>query len=185
MASSAIYRYVASRDELLTLLLIDGYNDLGGQVEDDEAAVERSDLRGRFVATAASVRRWGLANPQIYALLYGSPVPGYVAPVATIPPATRVTLLLGRILVDAAAFGGIDDEDPGAVERVGLDVEAIRGFLPGVPDGAIVQGIEAWAEIFGLVSFELFGHLVGSVGDNERFFLSAVGRMATRVGLKQ
>ena len=33
MASSAIYRYVSSRDELLTLLIVDGYNDMADAVE--------------------------------------------------------------------------------------------------------------------------------------------------------
>ena len=42
MVSSAVYRYVANRDELLTLLLVEAYTDLADAVD---AAVARQ-LRG-------------------------------------------------------------------------------------------------------------------------------------------
>src|SRR5215471_9064566 len=56
MVSSAIYRYVASRDELLTALLIDAYTALGDAVEAAEAAVARDDFPGRFHALGRAVR---------------------------------------------------------------------------------------------------------------------------------
>src|SRR5258707_11639590 len=80
MVSSAVYRYFASRDELLTALIIDGYNSMVEAAERVEAAVPRRDLTGRFMAACHGVRDWGLRHPAEYALLYGSPVPGYAAP---------------------------------------------------------------------------------------------------------
>ena len=80
MTSSAIYRYVASRDDLLTWLIVDAYNSLGAACEFAEAEVEREDLFGRFRATCEAVRAVGDRNPHEWALIYGSPVPGYVAP---------------------------------------------------------------------------------------------------------
>jgi AcrR family transcriptional regulator len=76
MASSAIYRYFASRDELLTALIIDAYDALASAAE---AAASRADLPGRWLAACHAVRAWALANPHEYALIYGSPVPGYHA----------------------------------------------------------------------------------------------------------
>ena len=62
MVSSALYRYFASRDELLTALILDAYNDLGATVEAADAAVaDRADLRGRWRAAARAVRAWALA----------------------------------------------------------------------------------------------------------------------------
>src|SRR5262245_66653849 len=72
MASSAVYRYVASRDDLLTRLIIDAYDSLGAAAEAGEAAVGRSDLTGRWAAVCVAVRSWALANPNEYALIYGS-----------------------------------------------------------------------------------------------------------------
>jgi AcrR family transcriptional regulator len=106
MASSALYRYFSSRDQLLTRLIIDAYDSLGAAAEAAEAAVDRHDLAGRFAATCVAVRDWALAHPNEYALIYGSPVPGYVAPADTVRPASRVTTLLLRIIVEAAAEAG-------------------------------------------------------------------------------
>src|SRR3954468_457349 len=91
MVSSAVYRYVASRDELLTLLIIDGYNALGAAGEQAEQAVARPDLVGRWLVLCYAVRDWALASPHEYALLYGSPVPRDVAPQDNVQPATRGT----------------------------------------------------------------------------------------------
>ena len=105
MASSALYRYFSSRDELLTRLIIDAYDSLGAAAEVREATMDRNDLAGRFTATCDAVRAWALVHPNEYALIYGSPVPGYVAPADTVQPATRVTALLLRIIVEAATAG--------------------------------------------------------------------------------
>src|ERR687897_2150882 len=52
LVSSAVYRYVASRDELLTLLVVDGYDELGDAVDAALAPVDRDDHVGRVVAIA-------------------------------------------------------------------------------------------------------------------------------------
>src|SRR5579859_4095197 len=62
MASSAVYRYVASRDDLLTKLIIDAYDSLGAAAEASEAEVDRSDLAGRWTAVCVTVRNWAKAN---------------------------------------------------------------------------------------------------------------------------
>ncbi|MGW4791617.1 TetR/AcrR family transcriptional regulator, partial [Nonomuraea sp. NPDC004297] len=80
MVSSAIYRYFPSRDDLLTALIIDSYNALGEAVERAEATVPRDDHLARWLAACGAVRDWGVAHPHEYALIYGSPVPGYQAP---------------------------------------------------------------------------------------------------------
>ena len=102
-SSSAVYRYVASRDELLTRLIVAACDALGAAAEAQEAAVARADLAGRWSAVCGAVRDWALANPNEYALIYGTPVPGYTAPPATIAPAARVSSVLLGILTDAAA----------------------------------------------------------------------------------
>jgi AcrR family transcriptional regulator len=183
MSSSGFYRYFASRDELLTALIIDAYNALGSEVERAEAAVGRSDLFGRWMATARSVRSWAAAHPQEYALVFGSPVPGYAAPQDTVGPAARVPLVLAGILADhwhathEAAAGSSDDHVLGPKIREGLSP------IAGIPEPVITRGVLAWAELFGLVSFELYGHLVGTVADPDAFFTSSCERIAAELGV--
>ena len=89
MASSALYRYFPSRDDLLTALIIDAYDAIGEAAE-QAIADEKPDEswgRDRWLAACHAIRGWALEHPHEYALIYGSPVPGYRAPEATIGPA--------------------------------------------------------------------------------------------------
>src|SRR5438105_7209509 len=63
VVSSAVYRYVGSRDELLTLLLVDAYNDLGDAADAAVESVPAEESRGRFAALARAVRGWALREP--------------------------------------------------------------------------------------------------------------------------
>jgi len=188
VVSSAVYRYFASRDELLTALIIDAYDDLGEAVERGESAAPRRDLTARWMAFGRSVRSWALEHPHEYALLYGSPVPGYRAPQTTVGPAARVAFALASVARDAWARGEIDPTDDGAepvagaVARDAANVAEAIG-LDAPPDVA-ARMLVAWTQLFGMLSFELFGHLIGSVDDNDAFFDHATATMARYVGLR-
>ena len=107
MVSSAIYRYFPSRDDLLTALIIDGYNAIGVAAEQADAACPADDHAGRLIAVCRAVRDWALAHPHEYALVYGSPVPGYQAPQQTIAPAARAATVYGTIISDAYRAGAL------------------------------------------------------------------------------
>lgn len=188
-SSSAVYRYVASRDDLLTRLIVAAYDALGAAAETAEAAVARDDLAGRWSAACAAVRGWALANPNEYALIYGTPVPGYTAPPATIAPAARVSSVLLGILADAAAerpTPAMAEDDVPPDDRKAL-APARSIVPPEVSDALLQQGLMAWAALFGTVSFELFGQLHGIVGeqpgDREAFFAESVRRWAQQLGI--
>ena len=58
IVSSAVYRYVKDRDELLTLLIVDAYDELGGEVEDAVAAGSRRSPRARTLVACQAFRGW-------------------------------------------------------------------------------------------------------------------------------
>jgi AcrR family transcriptional regulator len=187
-SSSGVYRYVASRDELLTRLIVGAYDALGIAAEAQEAAVARENLAGRWSAVCDAVRDWALANPNEYALIYGTPVPGYVAPPTTIAPAARVSTVVLGILTDAAGHlteaVAEDTVPPGGREAL-APLRSIAG--PGVPDALLQRALMTLAALFGTVSFELFGQLHGIVGeqpgDREAFFAESVRRWAEQLGI--
>jgi AcrR family transcriptional regulator len=186
MVSSALYRYFPSRDDLLTALIIEAYDALGAAAEKAVADVPRADVRGRWVAGCHAVRAWAVAQPHEYALIYGSPVPGYQAPAATVAAASRVSLLLIGVLRDARAAGALTvPEQAGPLTPVlSQQVEGLAAEIaPELPPVVLVNAIIAWSQLFGMVSFELFGQFVGSVDPTDEFFASAVERMADLVGL--
>ena len=187
MASSALYRYFRSRDELLTRLIIDAYNSLGAAAEVREETIDRDDLAARFTAICDAVRGWALDHPNEYALIYGSPVPGYVAPADTVQPAIRVTTLLLRIIVDAAAAGRAPAQDAQA-RRAAIALVPIRSHLPAEVPAALVQrALMVWTNLFGAVSFELYGQLHEVVGedpgDRDAFFAECVRRWIQFIGI--
>ena len=103
MASSAIYRYFASRDELLTALIIDAYEAIGTEAERADRELGPADAPLRWSTACWAAYRWSVANPAEFALIFGTPVPGYVAPPDTIGPATRFTVVLLSIVEQVQA----------------------------------------------------------------------------------
>jgi len=187
MASSAIYRYYASRDDLLTALIIDGYNAVGEAVEKAEAACARDDPMGRWLAVCHAVRDWALAHPHEYALLYGSPVPGYSAPEDTIAPAMRDAALFGRIVGDTGRAGLLDPPGgypPPPESFLATDVAGIReAVLPEVPDEVVARAVTAWPGLFGAVGFELFGQFDNVITDRAAMFDYAMRGLGRFIGL--
>jgi AcrR family transcriptional regulator len=190
MASSAIYRYFASRDELLTALILDAYNALGESVESADAAVtNRGQLRPRWRAATGTVRDWALAKPAEYALLYGSPVPGYAAPQDTIAAAVRTPAVLIGILADGHAAGTLTHDQGGGPQvrvpaAVRADLSRIRdGIAPGLPDRLLVLAMTSYLQLFGIVSFELFGQFNNTIDARAEFFSQQMELMADLMGL--
>ncbi|MFF1724446.1 TetR/AcrR family transcriptional regulator [Streptomyces sviceus] len=185
MVSSALYRYFPSRDDLLTALIIDAYDSLGESAERAHEPVARAAPQERWVAVCEAVRRWALGHPHEYALIYGSPVPGYTAPQTTVPPAARVGLLLIGIVRDAHGGPGGLAELPAVPEDLHAEADRIAADLaPDLPAPAAVALVGAWAQLFGLVGFELFGQFNRVVEEREPFFRHAVRQLGRGVGLR-
>lgn len=80
MTAGAIYGYYATRDDLITTLIRDVHTSLVDTLEAARDTALRDDAAGRMLAWAGAFREWVLANPEGFRLIYGDPVPGYVAP---------------------------------------------------------------------------------------------------------
>jgi len=183
MVSSAVYRYFPSRDDLLTRLIIDAYNGLGDAVDAREGSVARGDLLGRWMAVANGCRDWALAHPQEWGLIYGSPVPGYAAPDATIGPGTRVSVTLIAILADGFARG-MTPEDTPVPRKVTRGMKRLREFVPPiVPDSLLIAGLMARTQLLGHISLELDGQYNNTIDDLDAFFDHIMRRTAETLGL--
>jgi AcrR family transcriptional regulator len=199
MVSSALYRYYPSRDDLLTALIIDAYNSLGEAAETAIADAGPGVGRASWTAASHAIRAWAVANPHEYALIYGSPVPGYRAPEATIGPAARVPLAFGGVLARAAAAGQLTagpDQDTSIDDALAGQAAALLAAFavdPAVPDGSalaavppetLVRAMIAWTQLFGMISFELFGQFVGSFEPADALFAYGAAQIAAFVGLR-
>ncbi len=176
MVSSGIYRYVESRDELLTRLIVDSYWSLATAVRAAHDAIPADDLDARWDAIGRALRAWALARPHDFALIYGSPVPDYEAPAErTEEPGTAVIVLLVALLDDVRRAARLADPD-----RLGIvapRAEAVVGTLLDAPMFAstrldavtLTQGLAAWTLLLGAVTSEVFAQL-GPLPDGNALF---------------
>jgi AcrR family transcriptional regulator len=171
MVSSALYRYFPSRDDLLTALIVDAYGAVADVGEAADRACKRTDLIGRWLAVCKAVRAWALANPHEYALIYGTPVPGYVAPEATIEPVVRFSTVLLAILLDAHAAGRLAESAQPVSKTVARSIGPLRAQASSdLPDVAVINGLIGWTHLFGAISSELFGHRHNVIDNDDVFF---------------
>jgi AcrR family transcriptional regulator len=190
MVSSALYRYFPSKDDLLTALIIDAYNAVGEVAETAVHAAGTQPPRDRWLAVCRAIRAWALANPYEYALIYGSPVPGYRAPDATIGPATRVPVALMSLLGGDPAprppgsFGTGEASPEPATGLLAEQAAAVAASVGGsVRPDVLPRGVVAWTQLFGMISFELFGQFARTFDPADELFEYAVARMGELVGL--
>lgn len=184
MVSSALYRYFPSRDALLTALIVDAFDAVGEVAEQVERDLPAG--RGfatRWIALGGAVRAWAVANPHDYALIYGSPVPGYEAPTATVDPAARVSLVALRLVADGVVAGQIDPAATGSMPRtMHREMAGLRdGVGLAIPDEVLARTLLAWSAVLGAINYELFGHLHGIVADHEAYFGHQLERTARLV----
>lgn len=195
VVSSAIYRYVPSRDDLLTDLIVDGYLDLAEHAERAEAAlVSSSDAptaRKRWIVVARAMRAWAVARPAAWALLFGSPVPGYDAPAErTSTAGTRTVGQMARIVVDAVGVGegvhpavGASDVPPSLL--AGLRGAARSIGVSGADESHIVAAtVLGWNSVLAAITSEVFEQLGPThFGDAEAWADLAFTVSADMVGL--
>ena len=191
VVSSAVYRYVASRDELLTLLVVDAYTELGDAVDAALEAVPPTEFRQQFTVLGLAVRAWAIREPARYGLIFGTPVPGYQAPAEqTTQPGTRVVVRLMGILDGAwrarsPAERRADDAGRPVSGELAADLERLReenGLEASVE--ALATGTLVWTALFGAVSFEVFGQYgPGTFSEPEQLFRRHLDVLADLLGL--
>ncbi|MBM7773830.1 AcrR family transcriptional regulator [Actinokineospora baliensis] len=145
MSGPALYRYFASRDELITELIRDGYRSLADAV----TAADATDL----VDLAAVIRDWARADPQRYFLLYGTPVPGYHAPDDT----TAISREVMAALIKACATR---DHPPTPFDT---HLESHREWADdnAATTATLHRALSFWTRLHGVLSLELAGHFTG------------------------
>ncbi len=188
MAPSALYRYFDGRDALLSALILTAYESLADEAEraaDDTARRDGGGDAERWLAVPRALRAWAVAHPHEWGLIFGTPVPGYEAPEATVEPYARVAAAMVRPLVAAAAASRLHTEPlPPVPAALGDAVAPVaEELLPGLPLGTVVLAVGAWTTIVGVISLEVFGHWRNTILDPAEFFEATLRNLAGSLGL--
>jgi AcrR family transcriptional regulator len=183
----ALYRYFASRDDLVTALIVDAFNDLADAIQAAESAVEAETSALKIAASCLAYREWAIAHPVDFQLIYGNPIPGYVAPVEiTVPLARRPFDGLVRHFLEAYRTGQLIV--PTEYTPVPDTISAhLAIWLPeagyDLPDTLVCLLMSTWARIHGMVMLELFEHLGPVVSDCAAFYRYELGAFLQQLGL--
>lgn len=190
MVSSALYRYFPSRDELLTALIVDAYNALGDTL--DKASASEESPAARWRAAAHALRSWACTHRHEYALLYGTPVPGYRAPDETAAPGGRVPGAFLWIVLHAWRAGDIDDRCMGDVAVAAAPGDTLRSQartisealdMTELPAELVLRAVDAWTQLFGTVALEFTGQFANTLDPADSYFARAVELQLRTAGL--
>ncbi|MGC0421733.1 TetR/AcrR family transcriptional regulator [Embleya sp. AB8] len=161
MTVQALYHYFPSRDDLVTALITKAYDDLADAVQAGIDAA-RDPAVPRLVVAAEAYRRWGIANPERFQLIYGAPLRHYEAPADG--PTTQAVRRMGAIF-EQVLFSGLTMEQLAAADIPQLS-PALRAHVQhlslngigALPPAAVALFLNAWGHMHGLVALEVFGH---------------------------
>lgn len=99
LSAPALYRYYASRDRLVTALVIDAYESLALAQAAALAPLAGSPWEELLRALGRAYRAWAFDRPAAFYMIFGAPVPGYVQPLAETAPAAAGSMsVLIRVL---------------------------------------------------------------------------------------
>jgi len=184
ITAPAIYNYFPSRDDLVTALIVDAYHSFAAAlaVARDE---NQDDHVANIISSANAYRGWALAHPEQYGLIFGTPIPGYHAPMEITGPAAAESMLVLLQVLDAAYQDGVLSlVEPSPALLTLLQPWTDKLEYAG-PPGVIHLALASWAQIHGLVSLELFGHLAPTPesGDVGALFETEIQASVKRMGI--
>ena len=188
MTAPALYRYFADRDELLSALITDAYDDLGRYVAQSQTAVADGGVGAAWLAAAQAYRSWAQREPQQFALILGLPLPGYVAPEdgPTTEAARRALAQLSALFVQASATGQLRRPLARDVDRT---IEICMADKHGefdipIPAESFQAMLHAWAALHGFTSLEAYGHLAWMAPEaRDALFVAQMRLVAEAAGL--
>lgn len=198
ITAPALYRYYDSREELIQFVCLDICADLADDLGADLAAMTSSDPVAAVFETCRGFRRWALAHPREFALVFASPATttGHgpeVLPAAEEPFGRIFLTLAGRAL---AGSGITPPADGGVPEHLRGELGTLRDSLlatlraEGIDVPAEVLGLgmvrfmlHFWVRLYGHVALEVFGRFPFGISDTEALFESMLAELAAGVGL--
>lgn len=173
-ASSALYRYFASYDELIGALCVDAYDSVADALAQARDSQATGDPARQWWAIGHAYRRWALDHPADFALIFGTPIPGYqAAPEVTGPAAGRFSAVLAGTYAAAVAAGAADpgrSQVPSTIAIGHLLRDLLGEAATTYPPQHAGIVLNAWAALLGYLMIEVFGSLAQLVDDTDQLF---------------
>jgi len=188
LTSPALYRYFSSRDDLVTALILDAFNSLAESQKANYEACRSLPFFERLMNLAEAYRTWALQHPELYSLIFGTPIPNYHAPAEiTGPAAQRGMDPLIRLIAEVheagqlqypKAYSGLSPEFRRTLEAAGDE----KGYDR--PPEMVLLTLTGWGHIHGLVSQELYNHLPPVIDNRGEYFRADMVTWLNSIGIE-
>lgn len=161
ITAPAIYNYFADRDALVTALIIDAYISFGDSQLAARDTLPMEDVNGRMKAIGMAYRDWAHTYPQRYQLIFGTPIPGYEAPLMEVlPSAARSLTALVSVVEQLRTSGKLDIKTfPEVKEEFKVGFETWKTYGADADILSLSVAMIIWARVHGIVSLEIAGNL--------------------------
>ena len=189
VTAPALYSYYTSADDLITALIVDGFNGLADALEATDERLKDEPIQERIVALIVAYREWALEHAVDFQLIYGNPIPGYVAPrEVTVPAVIRTFVPTVRAIEQALQTGALVPQPPYDVIPPQIETHEYRLISErGYPISTMSFHLTMiiWAQLHGIIMLELYNHIGANVGDVEAFYRSSMSALLVSMGLPQ
>lgn len=189
MTAPALYRYVASYQELVDLVAFEIDRAATETFAAAAEALPAEDYAGRLVASTVEFRMWALSHPREFGLAFANPV----ADATQARPEMLTLSCSGHLCTDQMrALWEHNhhpipalDELPPAVREAVLDplIPAKVEGLATEDRGLLWLYMQGWNVLYGVVALEVFGHMDPRVIESGDMFIEAVRSFAPKLGL--
>jgi len=185
-ASSALYRYFASYHELISALCADAYAAAADALTEARDTQPADDPARQWWAICHAQRHWALDNPADFALIFGTPIPGYQAPPeVTGPPAGRYAAVPATIYAAAVEAGAADPDRtqvPATTRRGDGLADLLGAAAAHYPPRHVGILLNALASLRGYLMGEIFGSLTQLIADPDQLYAAHVRTLMTGMG---
>ena len=169
ITAPAIYNYFPDRDTLVTALIIDAFTSFGDSQLEARDAVPVEDVEGRLKAIGLAYRSWAHAYPQRYQLIFGTPIPGYEAPMMEVlPSSARSISALVSVVEQLRTAGRLNAPSfPQVKAEYKVSFEMWKTYGGDAELLSLSVAMLIWSRVHGIVSLEIGGNLppFGTSGD--------------------
>jgi AcrR family transcriptional regulator len=190
MTSSALYRYFPSREALLTALAQDGFESLANTLEAVEAEVAGvPEVGERFIRLVRAYRAWCREHPSEYALMFGTPVPGFEA----FAPEVKTALIRGVNVLFRCMIAGVQSGRLHPPALRGPGAATLRAQLRAwdahegerLSPAALAGCMFVWTHLHGAISLEVFGHMPAPLLPADDLFEQQMRQVLSTLGCDQ
>jgi len=184
----AIYHYFASLDDLTTTLIAESFNALADTLEQASSHSTAPTAGGKLFDVLMAYRQWAVDHPIDFQLIYGNPIPGYVAPSdVTVPAVVRTFVATVSLIEEALQTGELTSVEPynqipEVVEARLLELITENSYP--IATLSFYLALVLWTQVHGIIYLEIYNHIQFNVGNVEVFFEAQIRSMLTVMGLR-